>query len=138
MIPAGSGPQERFPYARLPAFEYQAFDTQYQAFDRRTLKFSFYPVIEKTGKVALRGTGGGKGEKRAEKGAEEVDKDDESVADGMCRIRHIALRRLDIADSGQDRRRHSQILLEQRQRRTPSQTPKISQMTRQYHRGAHG
>lgn len=36
-----------FQYAKLPAFKYQTFDPQYQTFDRHTLKFSFYPVIEK-------------------------------------------------------------------------------------------
>ena len=36
-----------FQYAKLPAFKYQTFDPQYQTFDRQTLKFSFYPVIDK-------------------------------------------------------------------------------------------
>lgn len=38
---------QTFQYAKLPVFQYQNFDTQYQSFDRNTLKFSFYPVIEK-------------------------------------------------------------------------------------------
>lgn len=34
-------------YAKLPAFKYQTFEPQYQTFDPKTLKFSFYPVIDK-------------------------------------------------------------------------------------------
>lgn len=39
--------EQTFQYAKLPAFKYQTFEPQYQSFDRGTLKFSFYPVIDK-------------------------------------------------------------------------------------------
>lgn len=39
--------EQSFQYAKLPAFKYQTFDPQYQTFDRQTLKFAFYPVIDK-------------------------------------------------------------------------------------------
>lgn len=31
-------------YAKLPKFEYQTIQPQYQTFDRRTMKFAYYPV----------------------------------------------------------------------------------------------
>lgn len=36
-----------FQYAKLPEFKYQSFEPRYQTFDHNTLKFSFYPVIDK-------------------------------------------------------------------------------------------
>lgn len=40
--------QPTFQYAKLPKFQYQSFnDHHYQTFDRRTLKFSYYPIVPK-------------------------------------------------------------------------------------------
>lgn len=37
--------KQSFQYAKLPSFQYQAFDRQYQTFDLHSLKFAYYPVF---------------------------------------------------------------------------------------------
>lgn len=37
--------KEPFQYAKLPTYQYQTFERQYQKFDRDTLRFAYYPVF---------------------------------------------------------------------------------------------
>jgi hypothetical protein len=37
--------KEPFQYAKLPTYQYQTFERQYQKFDRNTLRFAYYPVF---------------------------------------------------------------------------------------------